>query len=519
MRTVKIWRVLAWCVVLLAMALAVYRAKTQPIAHDEALQYEWFLDGSVQHVLQYNQANHILFALMAKPIVWGQGVSEFKLRVPSLLGAAVYLLAAYLLCRKLFGKGILLFFSVALLCLNPQILEFMPAARGYILGLAGLMMAMYAMAVLVELGEFDPQNRRWKWGCRLGSVALALSVSANVTNVVPAACLVLTFSAVAMGGFQRLLKFSDRKLQSLGKYLLAPGAAVGFCILWPYVIQMRPAQFRVGLDTAFDCLRDVFTASFLYRWTDDLYSSSLGAATPAAGSWQERVTALGIFILIPLLFCMVAAGVTLAWRGRDRFVRNGNAAFRVLGGAAVACTAMIFAVYAITRTNYPNARYCLFFVPLYTVAALLAGREIAARFPRAHLGAGGVLISALVLADYALSIQVKEFRYQAYDVISLTLYQTITDDAQRQGLKSVRVGGTWWYEPEINFYRRKFKASWMAEYDVVDKSYFWRSPNALAPADYDYFVFIPASDPGLTGVRTVFRDELRQLTVVAKGKR
>lgn len=519
MKTSRLWRVLAWCVALLAMGLALYRANAQPIAHDEALQFEWFLDGSVQHVLQYNQANHILFALMAKPIVWGLGVSELKLRAPSLLGTAVYLLAAYLLCRRLFGEGILLFFSVALLCLNPQILEFMPAARGYILGLAGLMMAMYAMAVLVELGEFDPENRRWKWGCRLASVALALSVAANVTNVVPAAFLVLTFSAVAMGGFRRLLKFSDRKLQSLGKYLLAPGAAVGFCILWPYVIQMRPANFRVGLDTAFDCLRDVFTASFLYRWTDDLYSSSLGAAAPAAGSWQERVTAVGIFVLIPLLFCIVAAGVTLAWRGRDRLARNGNAAFRVLGGSAVACTLMVFAVYAVARTNYPNARYCLFFIPLYTVAALLAWREIAARFPSRALPAAGALLAGLVLADYALSIQVKEFRYQAYDVISLKLYQAIADDAQKQGLKSARVGGTWWYEPEINFYRRKFKATWMADYDVVDKSYFWRSPNALAPPEYDYFVYIPASDPGLTGVRTVFHDELRQLTVVAKVRR
>jgi hypothetical protein len=122
--------------------------------------------------------------------------------------------------------------------------------------------------------------------------------------------------------------------------------------------------------------------------------------------------------------------------------------------------------------------------------------------------------------DYALSIQVKEFRYNAYDVISLKLYQAIADDAQRRGLKSVRVGGTWWYEPEINFYRRKLKATWMMDYDVKDKSYYWQSPNALEPLEYDYFVFTPAGDPGLTGprVRTVFQDEVRGITVVANEK-
>jgi len=36
----------------------------------------------------------------------------------------------------------------------------------------------------------------------------------------------------------------------------------------------------------------------------------------------------------------------------------------------------------------------------------------------------------------------------------------------------------------------------MQEYEVKDKSYWWNTPSALTPADYDYFVFVPASDPG-----------------------
>src|SRR5215472_8121925 len=120
MRKGVFWRTLTWCVLLLAVGLSVYRAKTQTIAHDEALEYEWLLDGGVFHVLEWNPANHILFTLMAKPVVWTFGGSEFNLRLPSLIGAAVYVVAAFFLCRKLLGKGILLFLSVALLCLNPQ---------------------------------------------------------------------------------------------------------------------------------------------------------------------------------------------------------------------------------------------------------------------------------------------------------------------------------------------------------------------------------------------------------------
>jgi hypothetical protein len=82
------------------------------------------------------------------------------------------------------------------------------------------------------------------------------------------------------------------------------------------------------------------------------------------------------------------------------------------------------------------------------------------------------------------------------------------------------VGGTWWYEPEVNFYRRRYKSEWMRPYDVKDRSYFWESPNSLAPADYNYYVFTPANDPGLSGpqVKTIFRDADIGVTVIAHNR-
>lgn len=194
-------RVLACAILLSAFGLAVYRARTQSIAHDEATTYEFFLDGGVYHVLFYNPANHALFTLLAKPIVWVLGVTEFTLRAPSLFGAAAYLIAIYLLCAKLFGDGLLLPVSVALLSFNPQILDFLPAARGYCLGLACLAGAMYIFAGLLDRGEFNAEDKRWRWGCAIASVLLALSVAASYTNIVPAACLTLLFAVVSLGGF------------------------------------------------------------------------------------------------------------------------------------------------------------------------------------------------------------------------------------------------------------------------------------------------------------------------------
>lgn len=60
----------------------------------------------------------------------------------------------------------------------------------------------------------------------------------------------------------------------------------------------------------------------------------------------------------------------------------------------------------------------------------------------------------------------------------------------------------------------------MLPYDIKDPSYFWQTPNSLVPRDYDYFVFILASDPGLSGpyVRVIFYAKDVGVTVVGLDK-
>jgi 4-amino-4-deoxy-L-arabinose transferase-like glycosyltransferase len=509
-------RFVACAILLSAFGLAVYRARTQSIAHDEATTYQFFLDGGVYHVLFYNPANHALFTLLAKPIVWVLGVTELTLRAPSLFGAAAYLIAIYFLCAKLFGDGLQLPVSVALLSFNPQVLDFLPAARGYCLGLACLAIAMYIFTGLLDRGEFEPADKRWRWGCAIASVLLALSVAASYTNIVPAACLTLSFSVEALGGFSAFKNFREPKLRALAQYLILPGVVAGFAILWPFLIQARPAHVETNMGGASDALRDWFNASFLYKWTDDVHSS-LGAVPTEPGSWPARVSGLGAYVLLPLLFCFVVLGLFLASRATSEERTKRNAQIRLYAGAAITSAVFIFLLHAIIKINYPFSRYCLFFVPLFTISALLAGREIYTRSPRAYWKAAGLGIVAVVLLDYAVSINTTYFRYNAYDVISRELFETIATDAAPRGLTNVRVGGTWWYEPEINFYRRRNKAAWLLPYDIKDKSYFWETPNSLVPADYDYFVFLPASDPGLTGprVRTIYHDDKTQVTIIA----
>jgi hypothetical protein len=319
-----------------------------------------------------------------------------------------------------------------------------------------------------------------------------------------------------MGGFRLLLKIADTRLQQFAKYFLIPGAVSGFCVLWPYVIQWRMASSNVYSTKASSALRDVFNASFLYRWTDDMLND-LGPAPSASGSWQEQVTDLGEYLLLPALFVLVMVGYFLARRTPAGPARAQSAECRIFAGAAIASILLIVFLHLTIHIDYPISRYCLFVIPLFTVGALLAASELHQRLPSNLLRALGVLVAAAIVSDYALSLQTTYFRYNAYDMISRDLYDAIATDARSRNLATVRVGGTWWYEPEINFYRRRYNATWMLEYEIKDRSYWWQTPNSLTPADYDYFVFLPASDPDLAGthVRTIYQDERRHVTIIA----
>jgi hypothetical protein len=509
-------RLASLAILLFGFGFAVFRASVQAISHDEALTYLWFLDGGVDKLLHFDPNNHVLFTFLAKPFVKFLGPRELFLRAASLLGAAGYLAIAYLLGRRLFGDGLLFVICTALLVLNPMVMDFASAARGYGLGLALLLGAMYVFAGRVERGRFDPAATDWRKGCAGASVLLALAFAVNLTNLVPALSLTLAFAIVALPPGLLRLGTARSGLRGFVQWTIFPGAAVGLFLMWPFLMQARPYHFYVGYGRTTDTLRDVFNSAFLYRWTEDFFLN-LGGQPPAPGTWQELASNAGTYLALPLLVALSIAGALVRGKVSTENEEKQTALRRMFCGASAGCVILIAALHLTTHLKYPVSRTCLYVIPLFTVSCLLLAKEFSARVKFPGLNVAGILLALMVLLDYASAIQARSFRYNAYDVISRDLYQAIEKDALSRGLRNARVGGTWWYEPEINFYRLRYKAKWMLPYEIKDRSYFWQTPGALEPAAYDYFVFVPASDPHLAGprVRTIFHDEKTQATIIA----
>jgi hypothetical protein len=121
----------------------ILRAARVSLTIDEAETYLNFLSSRLTAVFNFGSANnHFLNTLLAKVSSLSFGNGEFALRLPNLLGYAVYLGFGFLLLNRFVCRsGVILGFL--LLNLNPYVLDFFSLCRGYGLSLGFLMASLY----------------------------------------------------------------------------------------------------------------------------------------------------------------------------------------------------------------------------------------------------------------------------------------------------------------------------------------------------------------------------------------
>src|SRR5579862_576262 len=158
-------------------AVCAYRAAQQSLTIDEAFSYNDFISGPWSRMWgRYDANNHILYSILAKLSVRAFHLSEFALRLPSLLAGLFLVLGIYWVLEAAGTSPMVRWVAFIALSLHPLMLELSIAARGYSLGLALLVWAIY----------FFMKGRDV-----LPGVLLGLGIAANLTIAYPAAGLVL----------------------------------------------------------------------------------------------------------------------------------------------------------------------------------------------------------------------------------------------------------------------------------------------------------------------------------------
>ena len=163
-------------------AFSVIRAATQSVTPGEAWNYVEYVAPAWKEALShYDTNNHVLNTLLVRISTARIHLTEFSLRLPSLLFGALYLLAVYRLARRWFSGR--MFLAVAgLVTLNPMVMDAMSEARGYGMALALLMWALiWVLEAWDRGGELRPAV----------GVLLGLSAAASLAFLAPAAALIL----------------------------------------------------------------------------------------------------------------------------------------------------------------------------------------------------------------------------------------------------------------------------------------------------------------------------------------
>ena len=165
----------------------VYRAVTQSVTPGEAWNYDQYIGpGWHESLARFGNNNHFLNTLLVKTSTARIHLTEFSMRLPSLLFGVLYLWAIYRLARRWFGRGAMFLAVVGLLALNPLVVDAMSEARGYGMGLAAW---MWALSILAE-GSTPA----------FAGVLLGMSVAASLAFVTPVVALLLAAAAYRRGG-------------------------------------------------------------------------------------------------------------------------------------------------------------------------------------------------------------------------------------------------------------------------------------------------------------------------------
>ncbi|MCL6544782.1 MAG: hypothetical protein K6T61_06115 [Bryobacteraceae bacterium] len=451
-------------------AASFYRAATQSATTDEAFSYNLFLSGSWSRLFGgYDAAHHVLYSILAKISVTVFGLSEFTLRLPALAACLLYLAVAYRLCRRLFPDGPLFLLPLALLTLNPHLMDFFSAARGY-----GLALALLLLALEQALGYLEAPSPN---ALRRIALILAFAVSANLTTLVPATALGTLLSLTILLD----PRLGDR-LPARGRFWLLtdnfflPSNLTAFVILILPLIKARPDHFYFGASTARESLHTLVEMSYFHHPLPD----RLAAIVPGPAFWYPLWAVLFPLAAAAALLACLLLVFHAARRGGFSTLNLPSRALLFAGGTLSLSVVILLAAHRFAGVRLPYTRTGLYFVPLLilTLAAMTAA--LRHRPPlRFALGWPLTALGLLSLAQFAAHFQCNHYGEWRFDRSTKRIVEIIRSDYLRWPRPKVRVGSTWVLEPTLNFYRRRYRLAWMSP---VERG----NPDA----DFDYYVLL-----------------------------
>jgi hypothetical protein len=456
------------------IAICVCRAAIQPIAHDEAITYLLFIAGPWRRAMAYTgNQNHILLVLVDKLTLLLLPASAFTLRLPVIATAVLYCAAAAALLRRFVAAPWLRVAGFAVLTLNAYVLDYFSEARGYGMMIAFLLAATWRL--IPRYGERLATRSALEGGLLIGLAMAAVPVAAFPAAGILAACAV--FEA-----------FESGWPRALGRAMLvaAAGAMIATPLLFPQMYHAKRADYYVGART-------------IAAWIGSLVKAGWSHRSPHVESMAELTASEWIVFAVSI--AIVAATIVVAaralWRWQTATDTERGLTWNAIVMAVMAAVAVL--AHLVIGIRYPDGRIALYWLPPMILAAILL---VSIASSTGWRYTGGLLIAAM-LANTAVHVTATRYADNWFDAANRQAIDTIVRD-HASTARPVTIGGSWIFEPALNFYRVTRGLDWMAPVE--------RRPPARGD---DYYVLL-REDAGFVdtlGLRVLFQDPAVGTTV------
>jgi hypothetical protein len=439
-----------------AVVLAIIKAATASIAHDEAVTYVAYVAGPWKSVAEnYTAGNHVLFTLLARLSTLALGGSELALRLPALLGSAV---AAAVLWRilRFATAGWLMPLGMASVLLNPMVLDNLAMGRGYSLALAaflaGLLAALRALATrLTSAGA-------WAIGLSLG-----LAIAFNLTALLPAVGLAAAFLAM-LGTTHREAGGLIRRETILAAFFVPALLALALN-LWAMEWRVGRHHFWYGTTTL-----PRMVASLEQR---ALFHEAPKALVPVDEVVRsDRLSKVVGTVVTPAVIAGVAAAAAAVLLGALRLRRRpARPARHLLALCAATLAATVLALVAAHEAFgvlYPRGRTGLCLAATSTLGLVATAVECRAGTRPLVRVAGSVAAGILLafVARFAGQLRLDRFGEAYAEAAGRRTFDALETLAPASARPPVRVvAQPPVYGPPADFYRLVRNATWMAPVD------------------------------------------------------
>ena len=433
-----------------------WRAATASLTHDEALTWLGFLHGPFGALFDSYSANHhVLHTALAWLSVRAFGASELAYRLPALLGALLVVTAGRRLVLRWFGGGWLGLLVLALVLLDPLLLDMLCVARGYGLGLGCLLWA------LADLAADTPRPARASAWLGLAAAAnlvyaplgLALAGSAWLASVrAPSGDGPAPVDAARAGR-----SASGLTAPGLALRLLAPGLLVGGALLAGPLLHLDPQAFIVGADSPLEAARSLLRLSFEHHELRVPFDTTAGWYRTLVGPVAAGIAGL-----------LLGLG---AWRWSRRTSAPGT---RLVDGTLLLGVLGFSLAGWLALGRWPTDRMAIAVIPLSAFALGFWVRDAQALAVRAL--AGG--LAGLVLTLFLLQFQWQRQGLWWLDAGTRQFVGIISARQETIPLAKVKVVlSHGYYEPAFLAYRDMRGLPWL-ELEVADE------PPPSLPCDY-----------------------------------